>query len=159
MEYLDIACIPMILKADDPFGWNKIFFPPSCPFPCLSQGTGSNCLAHNWWQSPVSRMDQKQHKGLTFTLIKILMKLSKHLLKTWSNRLPFGLYVWMDFLWVWVCMQVRVVDSNKLACHLLAIEIEICYDVKRIALCPCLWLLKWYKDLQPCSPSVLPCVD
>lgn len=51
---------------------------------CLSQGARSNFSAHNWWQSPVSRMDQKQHEGLNSSLIKMLMKLSKHLLQVSS---------------------------------------------------------------------------
>lgn len=72
---------------------NMRFYFLLCRLLCLSQGARSNFSTHNRWQSPVSRMAQKQHEGLTFSLIKMLMKLSKQLLK--SQVLPFGLYVWI----------------------------------------------------------------
>lgn len=65
--------------------WTNITFLSSyASYLCLSQGARSNFSAHNWWQSSVSRMDQKQHEGLNSSLIKMLMKLSKHLLQVSS---------------------------------------------------------------------------
>lgn len=100
-----------LIRRDWLSNWKTICFPPMINLHFFTQGAWSYCIAYQWWQSRVPRMDKEQHEGLTFSSLTSLFNHMKAFCVIWGMNPP---------------PKVTCKCINKLVCQLRNWNIYIC---------------------------------